>query len=149
MDVETLTRLRREIAQDEGCRYEIYLEHLKLPTLGSGHLVKNCEAESGQPIGTPISSDRVNELFKRDLENCIDDCRALFDHFDELPEEVQAVIANMAFNLGRTRLSKFKNFIAAVERHDWQNAAAEMHDSKWRQQVPARAGRLIRRIRAL
>ena len=149
MDVETLTRLRREIAQDEGCRYEIYLDHLKLPTLGIGHLCVSNELEFGQPIGTPISADRVNELFKRDLESCIDDCRALFKRFDELPEEVQAVIANMAFNLGRTRLSKFKKFIAAVERHDWQNAAAEMHDSKWRQQVPARAGRLIRRIRAL
>jgi len=144
-----LSELRREIAQDEGCRYEIYLDHLGKPTVGIGHLCVENEFEFGLPVGTPVSSDRVNELFKRDLEICLDDCRALFADFDGLPDDAQAVIANMAFNLGRTRLGKFKKFIAAIDRHDWQNAASEMYDSKWRKQVPARAGRLIRRIRAL
>ena len=144
-----LSELRREIAQDEGCRYEIYLDHLGKPTVGIGHLCVENEFEFGLPVGTPVSSDRVNELFKRDLEICLDDCRALFSDFDGLPDDAQAVIANMAFNLGRTRLGKFKKFIAAIDRHDWQNAASEMHDSKWRKQVPARAGRLIRRMRAL
>jgi len=144
-----LSDLRREIAQDEGCRYEIYLDHLGKPTVGIGHLCVENEFEFGLPVGTPVSSDRVNELFKRDLEICLDDCRALFSDFDGLPDDAQAVIANMAFNLGRTRLGKFKKFIAAIDRHDWQNAASEMYDSKWRKQVPARAGRLIRRMRAL
>ena len=144
-----LSELRREIAQDEGCRLELYNDHLGLLSCGIGHLLTPTDDEFGLPVGTPISSDRVNELFKRDLEICLDDCRALFTDFDGLPDDAQAVIANMAFNLGRTRLGKFKKYIAAIERHDWQNAASEMYDSKWRKQVPARAGRLIRRIRAL
>ena len=32
-------RLREEIAEDEGCKYEVYLDHLGLPTCGIGHLI--------------------------------------------------------------------------------------------------------------
>ena len=32
-------QLREELAEDEGCKFEIYLDHLGLPTFGIGHLV--------------------------------------------------------------------------------------------------------------
>ena len=139
--------LRREIAADEGCRLELYHDHLGLLTCGIGHLLTPADAEYGQPIGTPITMDRVNELFAQDLETAIDDCKEIFDRFDDLPQEARHVVINMAFNLGRTRLAKFKKMIAAIEASDWNEAANQMHDSKWRTQVPARAGRLIRRMR--
>ena len=34
-----LEKLRTEIANDEGIKHEIYLDHLDLPTFGIGHLV--------------------------------------------------------------------------------------------------------------
>jgi len=52
----------------------------------------------------------------------------------------------MCFQLGRPRLSKFKNFIAAVNDRDWMKAADEMEDSRWHKQTTARAERLIARI---
>jgi hypothetical protein len=39
------------------------------------------------------------------------------------PDNVVRVLVNMAFNLGRTRLSKFKNMVAAVEEKDYVKAA--------------------------
>jgi lysozyme len=64
-----------------------------------------------------------------------------------LPEEVQLIIANMMFNMGRPRLSKFKGMKAAVDASDWHRAAVEMVDSKWYQQVTNRADRLVQRMR--
>jgi hypothetical protein len=49
----------------------------------------------------------------------------------------------MMFNMGRTRLSKFKNFTAALEDHDWKRAAVEGRDSRWHKQVTNRAERLM------
>ena len=45
-------RLRGEIAEDEGCKYEIYLDHLGLPTTGIGHLITEMDQEHGKPVGT-------------------------------------------------------------------------------------------------
>jgi len=60
-----IDKLREELKIDEGVKYEIYLDHLGLPTFGIGHLVIDSDPESGQPVGTPITEDRVNEGFRQ------------------------------------------------------------------------------------
>ena len=67
----------------------------------------------------------------------------MFSQFDNLPEDIQHVLANMCFQLGRPRLSNFKNMIAAVENNDWEKMAIEMEDSRWFKQTKNRAKRLI------
>jgi lysozyme len=142
-----LERLRKELEIDEGVRYTIYLDHLGYPTFGIGHLVIDTDVESGQPIGTEISDSRVQEVFETDVLSVISDCNKLYDDFDELPEEVQLIVANMMFNMGRTRLSKFKGMKRGVDSKDWNAAADEMVDSKWYQQVTNRADRLVQRMK--
>ncbi len=122
-------RLREELAEDEGCKFEIYLDHLGLPTFGIGALIKEHDPEYGQPVGTPVSEDRVRKRFNLDIAVTIEDCQVLYDDFDDLPEEAQLVIANMMFNMGRPRLSKFKGMKAGVDARDWERAADEMVDS--------------------
>ena len=141
--------LREQLADDEGCKYEIYLDHLALPTFGIGHLVKDVDPEHGQPVGTPVSEERVRQVFDLDILVTIEDCHRLYDDFDDLPEEAQLVIANMCFNLGYPRLSKFKGMKAGIDDRDWHRAADEMVDSRWHDQVPNRAKRLVKRIRDL
>ena len=68
------------------------------------------------------------------------------DWWKDLPEDLQRVMANMCFNLGITRLLKFKNFLSAMENKDWEKAAVEMIDSRWATQVGARATRLKERV---
>ena len=142
-------RLREELAEDEGCKFEIYLDHLGLPTFGIGALIKEHDPEYGQPVGTPVSEDRVRKRFNLDIAVTIEDCQVLYDDFDDLPEEAQLVIANMMFNMGRPRLSKFKGMKAGVDARDWERAADEMVDSRWHDQVPNRAKRLVKRMRDL
>ena len=142
-------QLREELAEDEGCKFEIYLDHLGLPTFGIGHLVTENDPENGQPVGTPIDEERVRQVFSLDIAVTLDECKVLYDDFDDLPEECQLVIANMMFNMGRPRLSKFKGMKAGVDARDWNKAAEEMVDSRWHDQVPNRAKRLVKRMRAL
>ena len=144
-----IEQLRKELEVDEGVKYEIYNDHLGYPTFGIGHLVRDNDPESGEPVGTPVSKDRVIEAFNQDVETVLSDCNILYDDFGDLPEEAQLIIANMMFNLGRPRLSKFKGMKAGVDSRDWKKAADEMVDSAWYRQVPNRAGRLVTRMKAL
>lgn len=144
-----LEQLREEIAADEGVKYEIYLDHLGLPTFGIGHLVLDSDPEHGQEVGTPVSEDRVNECFDKDVEVVLADCEKLYPDFEELPEEAQLIIANMMFNMGRPRLSQFKGMKAGVDARDWNEAADQMVDSRWYKQVTNRADRLVQRMRAI
>ena len=144
MDIEIL---KKELTQDEGCEYEIYLDHLGYKTFGIGHLCKATDPENDLNVGDSVSKDRVHECFVDDIEEVIEDCTILYDDFYILPEEAQLIIANMMFNLGRPRLSKFSKMHAAVMDANWIEAGIQMEDSKWARQVPNRAERLCERMR--
>ena len=144
MDIEVL---KQQLIQDEGCEYEIYLDHLGYKTCGIGHLCRATDPENNLEVGDPVSVERVNELFAEDIEKVLEDCTILYDNFYDLPEEAQLIIANMMFNLGRPRLSAFRKMKAAVDDHNWIEAAIQMEDSKWAKQVPNRANRLCDRMR--
>ena len=144
-----LDTLRKQLEIDEGIKHDIYLDHLGLPTFGIGHLITDAAPESGQAVGTTISDERVQSAFEADVVSVIEDCNKLYNDFDELPEEVQQIIANMMFNMGRTRLSKFRGMNRGVDARDWDAAADEMVDSRWYRQVTNRADRLVQRMRAI
>ena len=144
-----IEKLRKQLEIDEGVKYEIYNDHLGYATFGVGHLVLETDPEYGRPVGTTVSESRVVEVFKLDCESVLIDCNILYEDFADLPEEAQQVIANMMFNMGRPRLSKFKGMKRGVDSRDWNAAADEMVDSAWYRQVTNRADRLVARIRAL
>jgi len=142
-----LIRLQDDLANDEGIKYEIYRCSEGYPTGGIGHLITEWDEEYyEQPMGTKIPHEQVDEWFAKDIETTIKDCKLLFSQFDNLPEEIQHVLANMCFQLGRPRLSKFKNMIPAVEDLDWARMADEMENSRWFKQTTNRAQRLITRV---
>ncbi len=146
------TKLDREAVYeqlkiDEGVVNEIYKDHLGYPTFGVGHLVTASDPEQGQEVGTPVSENRVKECFEKDLDTAISECTALYgEGFNDWPGEVQEVLVNMMFNMGRTRLGGFKNFRKALEEGDWKTAAIEGRDSRWHKQVTNRAERLMERL---
>ena len=146
MDID---KLREDLIIDEGTKNEIYLDHLGLPTHGIGHLITEWDEEYGKPIGTPVSEDRVNQCFQVDVYGTIDECKILFEDFYELPEEVQLIIGNLMFNMGRPRLSKFVLFREAVKDRDWIECGNQLKNSRYYTQVTARADRLIARLQAI
>ena len=141
--------LREEIAADEGCKYEVYLDHLGLPTCGVGHLITENDEEYDKPVGTVVEEERVRRLFSLDIAVTIDECKVLYPDFDNFDEELQHILCNMMFNMGRPRLSRFKLMQAAIDNKDFNEAAEQMINSRWHDQVPNRAKRLVKRMRAL
>ena len=141
-----IEQLKETLKVDEGVVYEIYNDHLGYPTFGIGHLVLESDPEHGAEVGTSVSEDRVDECFEKDVETVIEDCKKLHDGWDGYPEEVKQIVANMMFNMGLTRLSKFKRHNAALQSGDWKEAAKEGRDSRWYKQVTNRAERLMKRL---
>ena len=140
-----LEQLQKELAADEGCKLEIYLDHLGYPTVGIGHLITEDDELYGFEVGSEVSQEHVDELFHDDVQRTLRDCEFLYSDFNDLPEEAKLIIANMCFQLGRG----FKKMKAAVDSRDWREASRQMLDSKWAKQTPNRASRLSHRMAAL
>ena len=70
------------------------------------------------------------------------------EDFEKLPEVIQRVLVNMCFNLGGSRLSKFRNMLKR-RNHDWKTMAVEMEDSRWFNQVGGRSIELQKMVLGL
>lgn len=141
-----IDKLREQLIIDEGQVNEVYLDHLGYPTFGIGHLVLESDPEHGCEVGTKVDEERVVEVFEKDVQSVIEDCKKLHNGWEDYPEEVKQIVANMMFNMGRTRLSKFRKHNAALQCGDWNEAAKEGRDSRWYRQVTNRAERLMSRL---
>ena len=146
MDLE---QLRKELEADEGCKHETYMCTQNKVTGGIGHMITEWDDEKYLEVGVEIPEEQVKAWFDKDIETVLSDCELLYDDFDHLPEDAQLIIANMMFNLGYPRLKKFVKMKAAIDQRDWNEAANQVIDSNYYRQLPNRAGRLLKRIRAL
>lgn len=132
-----LTRLSAQLAIDEGNRPKMYLDTVGKWTGGVG---RNLSDNS-------FSNDEIQLMLTNDINTAMGSARRLIKGFDQLDDVRQEVIINMAFNLGYSRLAGFQNFLSDVNSNNYVNASAEMLDSKWAQQVGARATRLANAMR--
>jgi lysozyme len=126
------------LKRDEGVRLFPYLDTADPPkwTIGCGRNL----SDNG------ISHDEVEYLLGNDVFRTEMEAKG-FPWYDALDDVRQAVILSMIFNLGLTRFKGFYNTIRAIERHDYETAAALMLQSKWAKQVGARATRLSEMMR--
>lgn len=133
---------------------------MKVPTIGIGYNLNREEAR--QEIsslgldyekirnGTQMLTDeQVDILYRNDIAKAIANARIFLPNFDKQPTQVKTVLVDMSFNLGLTRLLKFKKFKSALLRLDYNSAANEMIDSNWYRQVGERARRNVETIRGL
>lgn len=128
--------LIHQLKRHEGFRAKPYRCTSGVWTIGYGHT-------DGITSDTPpIPMDIAEELLYEDAEIAIADARAVCPCFDRLAPARKVVVANMAFNLGRRKLSQFKRTLAAICSEDYQSAALYMMDSLWARQVKGRASRL-------
>jgi len=138
-----IEQIKEDLVRHEGYVTEIYLDSENLPTFGIGHLVTENDMEHTWPVGTPVTDERILQVFHDDCNAACTDASALFLNFSSHPEDVQRVLVNMAFNLGRSRLGKFKNMIRYVNEGNYLMAANEMVNSKWYNQVGRRSQELV------
>ena len=133
--------LKRDLNHDEDRRASAYQDSEGFWTIGVGHLI---DARRGGRLPDEI----IDALLDYDVKAVMSDLDRALPWWRSLSDNRQLVLANMAFNLGIGRLLTFKKALAAMQRGDFDTAAAEMLDSKWAGQVGDRAQRLADSMRA-
>lgn len=131
--------VKEDLIKHEGYKDTIYLCSEGVPTFGIGHAIKDTDPEYTWPVGTPVEKERIDSAFLEDVQDACNDVDILFEDAWSKPDNVQRVLVNMAFNIGRTRFGKFKKMIAAVNSNDFVEAANQMVDSVWYNQVGNRS----------
>ena len=124
----------------EGVETHAYKCSASKITIGVG---RNIDPEGG--IG--LSEDEIDYLLQNDIDRSITELDFEYGWFSELNEARQDAMIDISFNLGQTRLRKFKKALTAMEKSDWDTAANEFMDSKWSKQVGNRAKELTEIIR--
>ena len=142
-----IEQIKEDLVRHEGYVTEIYLCSENYPTFGIGHMVTEADMEYTWPVGTPVEDERILQVFHDDCKVAVEDAEHIVDDLYSHPDECIRVLVNMAFNIGRPRLSQFKKMIAAVNANDYHLAADEMIDSRWYHQVGRRSQELVEIMR--
>jgi len=149
------------IARHEGIRNTAYDDSMGVRTIGIGfNLEKIGARERIEKLGfdynkiysgkQSINVDVAYKLMEDDIEIATSDARKYIgSKFDELPKKAQNVLIDMSYNLGYTRLSKFKNLRKEIIEGDFDDAADEMENSLWFKQVGNRSKNLVGIMRSL
>lgn len=151
-------KICRQLERHEGKRAKVYKDSLGIPTVGIGFNLQRGDAKSKiEGLGLdyqkvlageqPLTDAQIHVLLVADVETAVADCEKLFANFGSLDDVRQRVLADMMFNLGTTRLGKFKKLKAAVEAGDYAKAGDEMMDSTWYDQVKSRGTTLVDMMR--
>ena len=130
-----LSVLEAQLIRHEGKESRPYLDTVGKTTIGVG---RNLDDK-------PLTEDEIMYLLRNDIADATKDAMAAVGTqvFCDLSTVRQTVLIDMAFNLGLTRLRKFKKFLHCVRQGDFAGAVYEMIDSKWYRQVKNRGKTLV------
>lgn len=131
------TRMLSLLSLHEGRVAHAYQDSLGYWTIGVGHLIDKRK-------GGRLPEEIIDALLDYDMRKHWLELLAALPWIERLDDVRQAVLLDMAFNLGVAGLLKFKNTLRFVERGDYKQAAANMMLSLWARQVKTRAVRLSR-----
>jgi len=126
---------RHEGNRLKGGRHFPYRDTVGKLTIGYGRCLDD--------IG--ISDAEAEKMLENDLiaaENAVESLS-----LGDIGDVRRAAMISMAVNLGPTGLSHFKAMLAALRAGKWEMAADEALDSRWADQVGARAEEIARMIR--
>ncbi|MBF0189041.1 MAG: lysozyme [Magnetococcales bacterium] len=129
--------MEKQLALHEGVRLKPYRCSAGKITIGIG---RNIE-ENG------ISYPEAQMLLANDISRVLVELSTTFHWFRNLDEVRKRVLVDMCFNLGLSRLMKFRRMLSALELGGFTTASIEMVDSRWARQVGERAKRLAKMMR--
>lgn len=140
-----MNSLDRSIKDHEGFKQFAYLDTNGFLTVGIGHKLTNADIKA-----IKFSKAKIKRLYKIDKEKAIKNAKAVLGlGWDNLYKYQQEVMIEMAYQLGRTGLSKFKNMIKAIKAGNLELAVIEMMDSQVARKQPRRYKALSKKIRGI
>lgn len=122
---------------NEGCTLEAKPDAKGKWVIGWGHDIPPSP-------GLTWPQDKADGYFEIDCHNATVDARKdATDFWGALCEQRQAVLIDMAFEIGGYGLGKFVDMLAAMKAEDWNEAARALKGSLLFTEVPTREGRNI------
>ena len=145
--------LMQKLVAHEGMRLDVYKDTLGINTIGIGRnlddrgITKDELDWMDYPSIEYVYSDGITEadaiyLAQNDVQIVEEELVRAHPCVDRLDAVRQRVLVDMAFNMGVPRLGKFKKMWAAIHENNFEEAAKEMLDSRWANQVKSRATKL-------
>lgn len=126
-----MQKLIENLKRHEGLRLKPYLCSEGKITIGFGRNLED--------MG--ISEKEAEMLLMSDIERCYEELD-VFSWFHDLDQVRQEAMVNMLFNLGLPTFLEFKRTLKFMAEGAYSQAADEMLDSKWANQVGDRAKEL-------
>lgn len=127
-----MSNLTEMLRRHEGCETHAY-------SCTSNKLTIGCGRNIDPGGGTGLSDVEIGFLLQNDINRVSAELSKEFAWFSELNEPRRDAMINICFNVGLPRLRLFKLALGAMQNQDFNTAAAEFINSKWRKQVGNRA----------
>ena len=121
-----------QLRRDEGTRLRLYQDTAGKWTIGTGRNL----TDDG------ISMAEADVLLENDITNVTNGILGQWPWVAGLDSVRLGVLQNMAFNMGVGGLGQFRDTLEKVRDGDYAGAAQAMLQSRWAQQIGARAQRL-------
>ena len=127
--------LKQQLIREEGAESCAYQDSLGYWTIGVGRLIDSRK-------GGGLSNDEIEFLLENDIKRNYEAVLKALPWMEKLSDQRQAVLIEMAFQMGVSGLLQFKRTLGSIEDGQYGEAAVEMLESKWAKQTPKRAYRM-------
>ena len=146
-----MSKLIEMLRRHEGVETHAYKCSEDFLTIGVGRNIDpgrdHTPLDHGAPRGLGLTEDEVDYLLKNDIARVVQELRDEYSWFPGLDDVRKDAMVDISFNLGQTRLRKFKKALAAMSTGSWAEAGEQFMDSLWARQVGNRATELAQMIR--
>ena len=130
--------------QFEGYRDKVYKDTVGKRTIGWGfnidepgvaQLLPQSVTDGLRPLAPEEAQAAYAILYRKAQQDAVNFAQG---KYDQLTPIKQAILTDLAYNLGPNKLSKFVNFQSAMLQGNDAKAAAELKNSKWYKQTGQR-----------
>lgn len=128
MNAEGMAKLKRSLIAHEGWERYPYIDTVGKITIGCGYNLSD----------RGIDDAWINDEYIKDVNYFNNQLTSTFDWYKDLTTDRQIVLIDMAF-MGFKKFLTFNKMLNAISKHDYKQAAYEMLNSKWAEQVKGRA----------
>ncbi len=135
----SLKNLKTRIKKNEGFSKKPYKDQLGFYTIGYGHLIKKNEKNY---FKIKYNKKHFDNIFKEDFEKALKQYQLLFNK-KKYKKNEKEMLVEMIFQLGSTRLLKFKKMLFYLKNKKKYMTCFEMMNSLWYKQTPKRVINII------
>ena len=123
------------VRKREGARRKVYLDSLKKPTVGIGHLVKT---EDKLKVGDVVTNKQISDFFKVDGAGALSAAKKQASKAGIKDANFIACLGSVNFQLGTGWIRKFRRAWAMILDGKYSDAAESLESTRWFKQTPIR-----------